>query len=80
MKFIKNKNIQIIHEGMTIQKLRDFEKVVVVFMFLALATEILALAWNLFSFCACCCKKVGQMINHFLFRTNLHSIYFYSVF
>ncbi|CAJ0956377.1 unnamed protein product, partial [Mesorhabditis belari] len=37
--------------------LKTWEKVTVVAMCLAVATELLCLAWNLFACFACCCKK-----------------------
>ncbi|CAJ0571707.1 unnamed protein product, partial [Mesorhabditis spiculigera] len=37
--------------------LHTWEKVTVTCMCLALVTEILCLAWNLITFCACCCKQ-----------------------
>ncbi|CAI4228248.1 unnamed protein product [Auanema sp. JU1783] len=39
------------------KNLGDWERVVIVFMGLAIITELIALVWNLFSCCACCCKK-----------------------
>ncbi|CAJ0956219.1 unnamed protein product, partial [Mesorhabditis belari] len=38
--------------------LHTWEKVTVVMMCLALATELLCLAWNLFACFACCCKGI----------------------
>ncbi|CAJ0599125.1 unnamed protein product [Cylicocyclus nassatus] len=49
IKDIKNCEDITDHEG--------YMKTVAIFMCLALLFELIALAWNLFVFCACCCKK-----------------------
>lgn len=49
--------------------MKTWEKVTAVAMCLALATELMCLAWNIFACFACCCKKV----DHFEFPKGLQN-------
>ncbi|GMT05003.1 hypothetical protein PENTCL1PPCAC_27177 [Pristionchus entomophagus] len=37
--------------------LKAYEKTVVVCLFIAIVVQVLAMAWNFVTICACCCKK-----------------------
>ena len=43
--------------GILFQDMPTWNKVVIVSTALAVIAELLALAWNLLTFCACCCKR-----------------------